>query len=417
MDYSTKIYKRKITDDIIQYLDERETIIIYGARQTGKTSVLYWLRDYLSQKNKPVFYFDLENIKYLDLFNQGPEKIRSLLIERGIDIKEIKGKIYILIDEIQYLDNPTNFIKLISDHYPQFRLIVSGSSTLEIKKQFRESLVGRTITFELFGLDFEEFLIFKEYHSPLFPIKTEIKINELADLFKEFVLFGGYPRVAQIKERKKKERYLWQIISTYLKKDIRDIAQVRNVDKFNKLVEVLASQSGKMLNIKEISNTCGLSIPTVEDYLFYLENTFIIRLVRPFARNLRSELFKTPKIYFYDSGLANLLWLKVIPEEILGEIFETAIFSELVKNFGRESIFYWRTKDKKEIDFILRRGNLVLPIEAKINFSSFSPKNIEFFVRKYCLKKFYCLGLRGEKKSKKCIYPWEIFGEKFFSGD
>ncbi len=409
MDNQLKIYKRKIIDEIIKFLDEKETIILYGARQVGKTSVLYWLKDYLSQQNKPVFYFDLEDIRYLTLFNQGPQKLELLLRERGI---EEKKKIYIFIDEIQYLNNPANFIKLISDHYPQFKLIVSGSSTLEIKKHFKESLVGRIIVFELFGLDFEEFLLFKGYRSPLFPVKTDVKTEELLNFFQEFTLYGSYPRISQLQGEEKKEKYLWQIINTYLKKDIRDIAQVRNIDKFNKLLEVLASQSGKMLNIKELSNTCDLAVQTIEEYLFYLENTYVIKLVRPFATNLRSELFKTPKIYFYDSGLANLLWLKTIPHEILGEIFETVIFGELTKRFGQSSIFYWRTKDKKEIDFILKQGRSILPIEAKINFASFSPKNIKIFLKEYNLQNFYCLGLKGNKENNHYIYPWEILKPK-----
>ena len=118
------------------------------------------------------------------------------------------------------------------------------------------------------------------------------------------------------------------------------------MEKFNKLLEVLASQTGKLLNIEELSNTCRLAKQTVERYLFILENTYVIRLVRPFFKNLRSELFKIPKIYFYDRGLAHLLWLKVISPEILGEIFETVIFSELVKNFGKESVNFWRTFEK-----------------------------------------------------------------------
>ena len=405
MENHPKIYKRQIIDTILRYLEEKDCIILYGARQTGKTSILYWLNDYLSQKGKLVFYFDLEDIRYLDLFNKGPEELNNIMVEKGIDTQK---RIYILIDEIQYLKNPANFLKLLSDHYPQYKLIVSGSSTLEIRKKLKESLVGRTITFELFGLNFEEFLIFKKYPKPLFPVKTKIKIEELSNLFKEFILFGSYPRIALIEDKEKKEKYLWQIINTYLRKDIRDIARVKNIDKFNKLVEVLASQSGKMLNVKEVSNTCNLSVPTVEEYLFYLENTFVIKLVRPFAKNLRSELFKTPKIYFYDSGLANLLWLKVIPKEILGEIFETSIFSELVKKFGKENIFYWRTKDKKEIDFILRKGNDILPIETKVNFSSFSSQNMKFFLDKYQLKEFYCLGLKGKREDRNYVYPWEI---------
>lgn len=400
-----KIYKRKIIDEILKYLDEKEAIVLYGARQVGKTCILYWLKKFLLEKKEQVFYIDLEEIRYLDILNEGPENLKNLLLENGFNLQK---KTFVLIDEVQYLNNPANFLKLISDHYPQFKLIVSGSSNLEIRKKFTKALVGRTIVFEIFGLCFEEFLTFKRYPIKFSPILTEVKTEELKKLFEEFIIYGSYPRIALLLEKEKKEKYLWQIIGTYLKKDIRDLAEVRDIEKFNKLLEVLASQSGKLLNIEELSNTCRLAKQTVEKYLFILENTYVIKLVRPFFKNLRSELFKTPKIYFYDSGLANLLWLKIIPREILGEIFETVIFSELTKKFGQENIHFWRTKDKKEIDFILSDKNKIIPIETKVNFSSFSQRTINYFLEKYRLNKFYCVALKGNKRKKEFIYPWEI---------
>ena len=401
-----KIYKRKIIDEILKYLYEKETIVLYGARQVGKTCILYWLKNYLKEKGEPVYYLDLEERRYLDILNQGPENLKNLLLEKGFDLKK---RVFVLIDEIQYLDNPTNFLKLASDHYPKLKLIVSGSSTFEIKRKFEKALVGRILVFEIFGLSFEEFLIFKGYQEGAELVLTKTKEEDLRVLFKEFVLYGSYPRIALISGREKKERYLWQIIDTYLKKDIRDLAEVKEIEKFNKLLEVLAAQTGKLLNIEELSNTCYLSKQTIEKYLFILEQTYVIKLLRPFFKNIRSELFKTPKIYFYDSGLAHLLWLKVISPQILGEIFETAIFSELVKHFGKNSINFWRTKDKKEIDFILKKENKIIPIEAKVNFASFSKRPVNYFLKKYKLKDYYCISLRGEKEEKGFIFPWEIY--------
>ncbi len=401
-----KIHKRKIIDEILKYLYEPEAIILYGARQVGKTFILYWLKNYLQEKAEQVCYFDLEQSQYLKILNQGPEGLIRLLLEQGVDTK---NRVFVLIDEVQYLSNPTNFLKLISDHHKNLKIIASGSSTFEIRKKMGRALVGRAIVFEVFGLSFEEFLIFKEYSKPIEPVLTRIKEDELKNLFTEFVLYGSYPRIAFITEKEKKEKYLWQIIDTYLKKDIRDLAEVKEIEKFNKLIEILSSQTGKLLNIEELSNTCRLAKQTIERYLFVLENTYVIKLVKPFFKNLRSELFKTPKIYFYDSGLAHLLWLKVFSLEILGEIFETAIFSELVKNFGKDSVYFWRTKDKKEIDFILRHKNEVIPIETKVNFPAFSKRTIDYFLKKYKLEKYCCVGLKGEKPADDAfLYPWQI---------
>jgi len=400
------IYKREVADEILKYLYEKETIILYGARQVGKTFLLYWLNNFLASKKEQVCYLDLEETKFLNLLNQGPENLQKFLLEEGYNLKK---RVFVLIDEIQYLKNPTNFLKLISDHYRNLKLIVSGSSTFEIRKKFGKALVGRALVFEIFGLSFKEFLLFKDYKKPIEVVLTEIKEQELKELFTEFVLYGSFPKIALISEKEKKERYLWQIIDTYLRKDIRDLAEIRETEKFNKLLEILASQTGKLLNIEELSNTCRLSKQTVEKYLFILENTYVIKLVKPFFKNLRSELFKTPKIYFYDSGLAHLLWLKVVSPKILGEIFETAIFSELVKFFGKESVNFWRTKDKKEIDFILRIKNKTIPIETKVNFTSFFKRPIEYFLNKYKLNQYYFIGLEGEAKEREhYIFPWEI---------
>jgi len=399
-----KIYKRKIVDELLKYLYEKEILILYGARQVGKTFILYWFKNFLLGKKEQVYYLDLEERRYLELLNQGPEELKKLLFEQGFDLEK---RIFVLIDEIQYLDNPTNFLKLISDHYRGLKLIVSGSSTFEIRKKIGQALVGRALIFEIFGLSFEEFLIFKGYTKNITPVLTKIKEEELRKLFEEFVLFGSYPKISLISGKEKKEKYLWQIIDRYLKKDIRDLAEVKEIEKFNKLLEILASQTGKLLNIEELSNTCHLAKQTVQHYLFLLESTYVIRLVKPFFKNLRSELFKSPKIYFYDSGLAHLLWLKVISPEILGEIFETAVFSELVKKYGKESVNFWRTKDKKEIDFILKIQDRIVPIETKVNFASFSKRSIDYFLKRYNLNRYYCLGLKGEKK-KSFIFPWEL---------
>jgi len=159
-------------------------------------------------------------------------------------------------------------------------------------------LSGRTVNFEIYNLSFEEFLLFKKY--PFSPVKayTQKKTDELKSLYEEYALYGGYPKIVLATDVKMKEKYLQQIIDTYIKKDVRDLADVKDINKFNKLVEILASQSAQLLNVLELANTCHIAKQTVEHYLFLLEQTYIIRQVRPFSRNLRSELSKTPKIFF-----------------------------------------------------------------------------------------------------------------------
>lgn len=403
------LYKRKIVKEIQEYLFTQDIIVLHGARQVGKTHILYYIKEFLEKNKERTFFIDLEDSRFVDILDKGVEEFVNLLEEEGFDIDVSKGRVFVFIDEIQYLKNPSSFLKIVHDHYDSIKLIVSGSSSFEIREKFSDSLVGRTVNFEIFPLSFEEFLVFRGY---IFERKnkafTQKKQEELRELFFEYVLFGGYPKIALTTDRKKKEKYLQQIIDTYIRKDIRDLADIRDIDKFNKLVETLASQSGNLLNVSELANTCKLSSVTVDRYLFILENTYIIKLVHPFSSNIRSELFKIPKIYFYDSGIAQMLWLKSLQKEVMGNIFETSIFSELVKQFGKDTVLFWRTKDGKEIDFIVRNGQEILPIETKLHFGQSHSSALRYFQEKYSVKNWRIIGLKGFPLHTWEIYPWDI---------
>jgi hypothetical protein len=403
-----KIYKRTVVDEISKYLHTDDIIVLHGARQVGKTCLLYYLEDQLKKQGEITHFIDLEDSRYVRILDSGVEEFINHLKEEGVLSNKKKRKVFVLIDEIQYLSNPSSFLKLIADHHKNLKLIVSGSSSFAIKTKFKDSLVGRTVNFEIFNLSFKEFLLFKNYPFVEGKVYTQKKIEELKSKFKEYILYGGYPKIVLTPEVDKKEKYLQQIIDTYVKKDIRDLASVKDVDKFNKLIETLASQSGQMLNIAELSNTTMIAKQTIEKYLFILENTYIIKLVKPFSKNIRSELFKLPKIYFYDTGLMQMLWLKGLQKEIIGSVFETGVFAELVKKYTQNTVFYWRTKDKREIDFILKIKNSILPIEVKINFEQFNPSAIKYFNRHYGLKKFRVVSLQGKPKDENYVYPWNL---------
>lgn len=399
-----KIYKRKVIGQILKYLKTEDIIVLHGARQVGKTSILYWLKEYLEKNDELTYFIDLEDSRMTKILDLGVDEFIVHLKEEG----HWQDKIYVFIDEIQYLDNPSEFLKLVADHHKNVKLIISGSSSFEIKNKFKDSLAGRTVNFEIFPLSFEEFLLFKNHYFDKSKKNTTKKTNELKSLFESYILYGGYPKIVLTEEIDLKEKYLQQIIDTYVRKDIRDLAEIKEIDKFNELIEALAAQSGQLLNIAELSNTCNLSKETVEKYVFILEDTYIVKLVRPFHKNIRSELFKTPKIFFYDSGLMQMLWLKNLPKEIIGSVFETGIYGELIKKYGRENVLFWRTKDKKEIDFIIKDRNKIIPIEVKLNFGSFRVGHMRYFIEQYRNKKYLIIGLRGDKDQKQSHYPWEI---------
>lgn len=401
------LYKRKIIDEILKTIDLDEIIVLHGARQVGKTSIMLWLKDYLSNAQKEFYYIDLEDSRYKKILDSGVNGFMDHLKEEG-RFPSSGARVVVFIDEIQYLKNPSEFLKLIADHHKNIKLVVSGSSSFGIKSKFKDSLVGRTFNFEIFNLSFLEYLAFKNYYYNPSIAASEKKISDLKLLYKEYVLFGGYPKIVLTDEIDLKEKRLWQIVDTYVRKDIAEIGGIGDVESFNKLLEVLAAQSGQLVNVNELAATCKLAKATVEKYLFILEETYIIKLVRPYSGNIRSEISKMPKVFFCDTGIMQMIWLKSLQKEIIGNVFETSIFAELVKAYGRQNIYYWRTKDKKEIDFVVKNKNTLLPVEAKLNFNQANLTAINYFSEHYKPKKYIIAGFNGKKIQKEHCYPWEI---------
>lgn len=409
------LYRRQVIDEIMRYLSTDDVIVIHGARQVGKTSILMYLQNLLKEKAEQTLYIDLEDSRFVALLDRGVDEFLNYLRGEGYDLDlyaRFDKKLYVFVDEIQYLYAPSPFLKLIADHHRYLKCIVSGSSSFEIKSKFKNSLVGRTVSFEIYPLSFREMLVFKGVSFiPEVPA-TEVKTQELQALYQEYALYGGYPKIVLTPEVDRKEKYLQQIIDTYIRKDIRDLAEIRDVSRFNRLLEILASQSGNLLNITELSNTCDLARQTIERYLFLLEQTYILRLVRPYSRNLRAEITKTPKVFFYDTGLMQMLWLKRLQTEILGPVFETSIFAELVKQHRVEDITYWRTTDKNEIDFVLKRPAGPLPIEVKNHFPRAIPPVFRSFWQTPVPGEdtpLFVIGLYGERTSPQMIFPWQLY--------
>ncbi len=418
--------KRKILPQINNFLNYKEAIVIYGARQVGKTTIMKMLIKELKTTNKipeeAVFYIDLEDLEMLELCNQGVDYLIRYIEARtsynsnsSAVSSNSQGKIYLFIDEIQYLNNASNFIKLMVDnHSNRFKLIVSGSSVLDIKSKIKQSLVGRIVTFEVLGLDFEEFLWFKKkkYHLDKV-VDTEKKTQkELKQLFEEFIIFGAYPRVALISNLNNKKYYLKELIQTYIKKDIRDIGKIRNIMKFNNFLRILADQAGNLINIDELASSIGIARETVYDYLFLLESTYIARRVPPFFKNLRSELTKMPKIYFEDTGILNYLKYTDIVEKVSGELFENCIYTELKKTVGLDILRYWRTQSKQEIDFVIQHRKQIFTLEVKKIYSGQKTTSLDYFSQKYPNSKSFIITLEKRREVKENIsllYPWEIF--------
>lgn len=394
-------FTRLIIPEIMAWVGKVPIIVIIGARQVGKTVVLQLLAEQLQAKGvekKQLCYLDLEDLRNLEICNRDLDFFKRYLTLQGVDLSR---KAYVFIDEIQYHDNPTNFLKLIADHEPQLQLIVSGSSALEIRNTFKDALTGRKQVFHLQTLSFEEFLIFKEqemllewYRDYSFRSRrkkdfdhlgfdlVKIKLQELAN---EFIVYGGYPAIVKEMEAKFKIGRLHEIVQTYIRKDIKDFARIENLAAFNRLMILLAGRTGNLVNLNELSKEAGLSRATLENYILLLENTFVIKLVTPYFTNVRSEIVKMPKLYFLDTGQLNSLLLNfnaLAQRPDAGALVENFAFKQLYVNLAlTDRLNFWRNQNKNEVDFILNAN----PVEIK--FQHFTapeiPKSLRQFLDKY----------------------------------
>lgn len=373
------LYSREILEKIKKVIFREEFVILSGARQTGKTSTLVMLKEYLEQKGKAGHYFNLENPDYLKLLNEHPFKIFELIPEK-------KVKQYIFIDEIQYLDDPSNFLKLLYDEKrKKVKIICSGSSSFYIDKKFKDSLAGRKFLFELFSLNFNEFLVFKKEDELLKQKGKKLTFyyqEKIKKLWQEYITYGGYPKVVLAENKELRMINLEEIGSSYIKKDIAD-AGIRNQEKYFALLKMLAEQAGSLVNSQELSGALGAAHKTIDEYLYVIKKSYQAAFPKPYFKNFRKELVKMPKVYFYDLGLRNYFMGNFDPIQKRadkGAAAENIFFRELLKIVGNaDKIKFWRTQDGREVDFVLGKEAW----EVKFNSRNYKLKKYESFKIQY----------------------------------
>ena len=389
---------RDLTLKIKKYLKKDEILLIIGARQVGKTTLLHQVEEILNKENEIVYFLDLEDPDYLTLLNKSPKNLFKIFPF------DLKRKSFLLIDEIQYLDNPSNFLKYFYDQYKEkIKLIASGSSAFYLDKKFKDSLAGRKRIFYLFTLSFREFLRFKneeELSKKDFSNLTLSEKEKIEFYYQEYLIFGGYPRVV-LSPLEEKEEVLKDIVYSYIKKDIYD-ANIRSDEIFYKLFKILASQIGNLVNSSELATTLGISKTAVDNYLYVMQKSFHIRLISPFHKNLRKELTKMPKVYFLDLGLRNFLvknFKSFNQREDKGQLLENALFRQLIEKYDFEEIKFWRTVNKQEIDFVVDEKEA---FEVKVK--PIKKKSYKLFLETYPYLKFSFVSF-GTKEDKIDSFP------------
>jgi predicted AAA+ superfamily ATPase len=390
--------ERKLLQQLIAHCHRKEITIVAGARQTGKTTLLKQLREHLISEGNDTFYMTLENMLVLTELNVDPENLFKFVQ------KPKQQRIYVLIDEIQYLDNPTNFLKLLYDNYSDIlKLIVTGSSGFYIDVKFKDSLAGRKRMYEIYTLDFEEYLEFAgvgELVQDLSNIRADRNFQSLnrAELlmhFSDYLIYGGYPAVVLEPNRKEKKELLKELVSSYLKRDILE-SGVQYSDKFMKLLVILSHQSASLLNVNELANTLGLSVSAVNNYLYVLEKSYHINLAKPYFNNVRKELTKMPKVFFNDLGMRNTLMNNFNATDLRqdrGTIVENYTYIRLRQLYGKDDIRFWRTADGNEIDFIYSDGEVQFALEVKYNEIEFALSKYKKFIQNYPSIPLRCVAL------------------------
>jgi len=340
---------------------ENKILILLGARQVGKTTVL---------KNTfpKALYINLEKSDYIEIFNsRDTKKIDDLLKQEGSNSN------ILILDEAQRLKDPGLSAKVIFDEMPEVKLILSGSSSLELANRAGESLAGREHTIKMFPLTLSEWLVQKGLLDSV--NKTVFNINASKDSrfqaeIKDCLKYGLYPQTLNIEN---KEEYLLDLVDNSILKDVYYLNLVKNTKNILSLLRLLAYQVGQQVNYSDLSTRIGISRSTVSDYIEILKKTFVIFTLSPYTRKRRDEIGKTEKVYFYDLGIRNAIINDFTPVEYrkdFGNIFENFVISEIIKlnsyYLQRYKAYYWRTKWGSEVDLILSKDNLETAIEIKI---------------------------------------------------
>jgi len=375
--------------EIENHVNKKEFTILIGARQIGKSTLLKQLFDKLQKQKKEVYFINLDRKDILTELDENPLNLFQFYpLQEG-------QKIIVMIDEIQYLKDASGFLKLLYDDYgDRLKIIATGSSVFYIDNHFNDSLVGRKKIFEMYTLSFDEFLAFKnrdELLKDLVNLRNSSKTKsiyktELFNLLDEYCNYGGYPAVVLEDKIEDKVSLLQEIRDSYVKRDVLE-SGIQDETKFYRFLMLLASQSGGLVNVNELSKTVRISNVAIENYLFVLQKCFHIGLVKPFYNNLKKELIKMPRIYFNDLGLRNILVNYFAPIQMRidkGELFENLVYRKLLEEEEKDSIKFWRTADGNEVDFVVESSYLKgYAIECKFNEEQINPKKYNKFMDTY----------------------------------
>lgn len=339
--------QRFIQEAIIDRIPDQKSIILLGPRQCGKTTLLKSISE---NAGKPFIWFNGDNPADARLLeNSTVERLKSIIGNNEL----------IFIDEAQDIPNVGKTVKLIVDYIGGVCPILSGSSSFELSNELNEPLTGRKYEFNLFPLSFKELVGDRD-------LRHEIQHVE------QRLIFGSYPEI--VMSSGKEKELLGLLTSSYLYKDIFKFGNIRKPAQLEKIVQLLAWQVGSEVNISEVANSAATTSDTVERYIDMLEKAFIVFRLPAFARNVRNEIKKNKKIYFYDNGIRNAVignFNFLSNRNDVGALWENYLVSERIKRnaynrfYGKT--YFWRTQQRQEIDYLEEIDGEIAAYEFKWN--------------------------------------------------
>lgn len=311
-----------------------KAIILYGARQVGKTTLVKKVLEDLPCK---ILSINADEQKYIDILSSKDfAKLKSL----------VAGYNLLFIDEAQRIPDIGVNLKILIDQIPDLKIIATGSSSFDLMNKLSEPLTGRAWSYTLFPISFSE--LSGLYNS-----------FELQSQLEERLIFGSYPEIFSFANNQTKREYLEQISNAYLFKDIFEFANVKHASKIRDLVKLLAFQIGNEVSMAELAASLGMSKTTVESYIDLLEKAFVVFRLHGFSRNLRKEVTKMDKIYFFDLGIRNIIIdnVKLLKDRNdIGALWENFLIVERMKFLHYEkklaTPYFWRTYTGAELDYV-----------------------------------------------------------------
>jgi hypothetical protein len=377
-----KIYPRRLTSILIKETKISRIVVLTGMRQVGKTTLMRQIYDAIKTQNK--IFLDMENPLNQKIFEEENfDNIIANLEPLGFSPEQ---KSFIFLDEIQVMPKVVKAVKYLYDHY-NIKFFLTGSSSFYLKNLFPESLAGRKIVYELFPLDFEEFLVFKEKEKKFYKQfslkaknKNKVSFQLYSKLLDEHLEFGGFPAVVIEEDRERKKQILKDIFTSYFEKDVRTLADFREMGRLRDLILLLTNRIGSKIEISKIASELAISRETVYTYLNFLEKTYFIFLINSFTRNINGEVRGAKKIYFCDNGLLNYLG-----KVSAGTVFENFVFHNLRK-YG--NLNYYQKYKGPEIDFILDKKSA---FEVKISAVASDINRLQRIANNLKLRKYYLI--------------------------